>query len=53
MRLLFLGDIVGRAGRAFLVLRSRPPGLFAEIWRSLKEGAAEGAAGSADPSDAG
>jgi len=40
-------DIVGRAGRAFLVLRSRPPGLLTEIWRSLKEGAAEGSAESA------
>jgi nucleotide-binding universal stress UspA family protein len=49
LRAYMLGDltreIVGRAGRAFLVVRSRPPGLFTELWRSLKEGAAEGAAG--------
>jgi hypothetical protein len=44
-------DIVGRAGRAFLVLRSRPPGLLTEIWRSLKEGAAEGSAESAESND--
>ena len=35
-------DIVGRAVRPFLVVRSKPPGLLTELWRSLKEGAAEG-----------
>lgn len=49
LRAYMLGDltrvIVGRAGLAFLVVRSRPPGFFAEVWRSLKEGASEGAAG--------
>lgn len=51
LRTYMLGDlsreIVGRAGRAFLVVRSKPPGLFAEIWRSLKEGAAEESAAAA------
>lgn len=51
LRTYMLGDltreIVGRAGRAFLVVRSRPPGFFAELWRSLREGASEGAAGKA------
>jgi nucleotide-binding universal stress UspA family protein len=37
-------DIVGAAGRPFLVLRSAPAGFWTEIWRSLKEGAATGAA---------
>ena len=39
-------DIVRAAGRPFLVLRSAPAGFWTEIWRSLKEGAATGAAGS-------
>lgn len=49
LRTYMLGDlsreIVGRAGRAFLVVRSKPVGFFSEIWRSLKEGAAEESAG--------
>jgi nucleotide-binding universal stress UspA family protein len=38
-------DIVGAAGRPFLVLRSAPAGFWSEIWRSLKKGAATRAAG--------
>lgn len=49
LRTYMLGDltreIVGQAGRAFLVVRSRPPGLLVELWRSLKEGASEGGGG--------
>lgn len=33
-------EIVERAGRPFLVVRSRRPGFFSELWRSLKDGAA-------------
>jgi nucleotide-binding universal stress UspA family protein len=33
-------EIVERAGRPFLVVRSRRPGLLSELWRSLKDGAA-------------
>lgn len=44
-------EIVGTAGRPFLVLRSQPPGFWTEIWRSLKEGAA--GAGGGEPSSAG
>ncbi len=44
-------EIVGTAGRPFLVLRSQPPGFWTEMWRSLKEGAAGTGASAASPDD--
>ncbi len=37
----FAREIAGRSGRAFLVVRSRQPGFWSELWRTLKEGAPE------------
>jgi nucleotide-binding universal stress UspA family protein len=34
-------EIAGRAGCAVLIVRPRQPGFWAELWRSLREGAAE------------
>lgn len=48
IRAYVLGDltreILARARKPFLVLRSRQPGFWAEVWKSLTEGAAAGAA---------
>lgn len=41
-------DIVGIAGLPFCVVRSTPPGLWRELWRSLKEGAASAAPDAAE-----
>ncbi|MEP6769177.1 MAG: universal stress protein [Acidobacteriota bacterium] len=46
-------EIVGTAGRPFLVLRSQPPGFWTEMWRSLKEGAAGAGGDAGEPSSAG
>ncbi|HMF09136.1 MAG TPA: universal stress protein [Thermoanaerobaculia bacterium] len=42
-------EIAGRAGRAVLIVRPRQPGFWAELWRSLREGAAEEAPPASDP----
>ncbi|MFN2631867.1 MAG: universal stress protein [Thermoanaerobaculia bacterium] len=46
-------EIVGTAGRPFLVLRSQAPGFWTEMWRSLKEGAAGAGSGEASSGGAG
>lgn len=46
-------EIVDRAGRSFLVLRSRQGGLLRELWRSLREGAATGGAENPTPAEGG
>jgi nucleotide-binding universal stress UspA family protein len=53
IRAYVLGDvareIAGRAGRPVLIVRPRQPGFWAELWRSLREGAAEEAPPSTEP----